>query len=628
MFRPAGFAALGLALIACPPVYETPARLDRVGVIEGFYGRPWSHRDRLDVFRFMGRVGLNLYVYAPKDDPWHRERWREAYPDSTLRRLAELVDSAAAHGVEFWFAISPGGSMVYADTADYRLLLAKIDQVRRLGIARFGLFLDDVPTTLSHAADRAAYGSLAAAHADLANRLANDLASRGAELVVTPTTYTHAWGDRGYLEELGRLADSTIPFFWTGVDVAAPTISAADAAGWGALIGRRPWVWDNYPVNDYARWRLFLGPVTGRSADLAGAIGALAANPMNEAHASMIALHTLAQYARDPGGYDPDRALAAALDELYGPEAAAALHPVVAAFRDYGWEPNVFEPLYVLRDTIALAAIQHTLADLAAGVEGLKEVRSAGSEPLEPLIAEVAPFAEALVRRAAQLERMETYRRVGDLLVYRSELDRAPAGAGAAVVDGRVDEWRPEEWRALHRAAGAGGTARIAFRRAGDTLYVALTVPDGTDDARPGHRVGEGDHVQIVVEGTPRDEPYGLTANELVAVIAPAAGELAHAFVGSLGFTGFMTKWLADNERLTMSEFLISSFGASGPDGAVRYATRRSGAGYTVEAALSVAAGPARVSVQVTDANPRARTVWSLARRAYPGNPAVYAVIP
>ncbi len=42
------------------------------GVIEGFYGPPWSHQDRLDVLRFMGREGLNTYIYAPKDDPYHR----------------------------------------------------------------------------------------------------------------------------------------------------------------------------------------------------------------------------------------------------------------------------------------------------------------------------------------------------------------------------------------------------------------------------------------------------------------------------------------------------------------------------------------------------------------------------
>jgi len=64
------------------------------GVIEGFYGPPWSHQDRLDILRFMGRVGLNVYVYAPKDDPYHRTRWREAYPEDARRRLGELVATA------------------------------------------------------------------------------------------------------------------------------------------------------------------------------------------------------------------------------------------------------------------------------------------------------------------------------------------------------------------------------------------------------------------------------------------------------------------------------------------------------------------------------------------------------
>jgi len=146
---------------------QTPARFTHAGVIEGFYGTPWSHRDRLDLLRFMGHVGLNTYVYAPKDDPYHRERWREPYPRAEAARLRELVDTARAEGVSLWYAVSPGGSMTYADSGDYAALLGKLAAVRALGVTTFGLFLDDVPTTLSHETDRRAYGSLAAAHASL-----------------------------------------------------------------------------------------------------------------------------------------------------------------------------------------------------------------------------------------------------------------------------------------------------------------------------------------------------------------------------------------------------------------------------------------------------------------------------
>ena len=42
------------------------------GAIEGFYGRPWSHEHRLRQLDFYGHNKLNVYIYGPKDDPYHR----------------------------------------------------------------------------------------------------------------------------------------------------------------------------------------------------------------------------------------------------------------------------------------------------------------------------------------------------------------------------------------------------------------------------------------------------------------------------------------------------------------------------------------------------------------------------
>jgi hyaluronoglucosaminidase len=51
-------------------------------VIEGFYGPPWSHDARLEVVEFLAGYAMNAYVYAPKSDPKHRERWRDPYDPS------------------------------------------------------------------------------------------------------------------------------------------------------------------------------------------------------------------------------------------------------------------------------------------------------------------------------------------------------------------------------------------------------------------------------------------------------------------------------------------------------------------------------------------------------------------
>ena len=37
------------------------------GVIEGFYHRPWTTEQRLDLFKKMKKFSLNSYLYAPKE---------------------------------------------------------------------------------------------------------------------------------------------------------------------------------------------------------------------------------------------------------------------------------------------------------------------------------------------------------------------------------------------------------------------------------------------------------------------------------------------------------------------------------------------------------------------------------
>src|SRR5688572_16036611 len=52
----------------------------RRGIVEGFFGPPWSMQHRAAIFQFGAARGMNTYLYAPKDDPYHREKWQEHYP--------------------------------------------------------------------------------------------------------------------------------------------------------------------------------------------------------------------------------------------------------------------------------------------------------------------------------------------------------------------------------------------------------------------------------------------------------------------------------------------------------------------------------------------------------------------
>nr|WP_281199109.1 beta-N-acetylglucosaminidase domain-containing protein [Micromonospora pallida] len=99
------------------------------GTVEGFYGPPWTHAERLAHLEFSALVGLDTYVYAPKNDPYHRSRWREAYPAEDLAHLAELVERARVLGIRFVYAISPGLDMRFADHGLVPLGLARASAV-------------------------------------------------------------------------------------------------------------------------------------------------------------------------------------------------------------------------------------------------------------------------------------------------------------------------------------------------------------------------------------------------------------------------------------------------------------------------------------------------------------------
>ena len=601
-----------------------PPQFQQTGVIEGFYGPPWSHQDRLDVIAFMGSVGLTHYYYAPKDDPYHRSRWRNPYPTGAWEQLRELVRAAQDTGVTFVFAISPGGSITYSDSADYAALEAKLLQVRTLGVSDFALFLDDVPQTLSAPSDRQRFGGLAAAHAALINRLAQDLDTLGATLVVTPTVYTTAWGSRAYLEELGDAVAADVPFFWTGVDVASRGVTVDDAREWAGLIGRAPFLWDNYPVNDFARWRLFLGPVQGRDSDLPSVTYGIVANPMNEAHASMISLATLAEYVRTPAAYDPSEALARAVDALYGERGSRLLEPFLNVYGNYWWEENVFDPLFIPGDTID---VPRTEAALERLTEALRQLGPAASSlpALRPLIDEIRPFVTQTADRLARLRQDPRYQLQDGRLAFRDELNHISAQLGVPrAIDGDIGEWSDAAWVPL-AGPSEGPAPWAALAADSNRVYVAVRVPGRAGAAYTIDRIGGGDHVALVVaRGAPRRTH--LTPDDVIVLVAPPTrGAPTAVRSRSLNVSEFMAKFLADNQNLPFSEFLVSSLGTA-PTASVNAAAQRDGSGWTVEFSIP-REGQDRLSLNlsVTSSASGSRRTYALAPLNYPGNPATFS---
>ncbi|MEU4565221.1 protein O-GlcNAcase [Micromonospora sp. NPDC023956] len=380
--------------VAGPPAGRGPA-LPLRGTVEGFYGPPWSPAERRAHLEFSADVGLNAYVYAPKNDAYHRSRWRDPYPAEELRQLADLADHARSLGIRFVYAISPGLSMRFADDADHRALAAKAAGLWDAGIESFALFFDDVPTELSRPEERDRWPGAGAAHGEACTRFVDDfLIPRGVRepLLVCPTDYAGTDAS-AYRQQFARTAPPEVVVAWTGPDIVVAAITREDVDR-AAASYRRPLVlWDNYPVNDYEPSRLFLGPLTGRATDLAGsALVGVLANPMVQAVPSRIPLASVADWARDPGRYDPADSARRALLTVAG-TGAVHLEPLVRACS--AWPPSAAQDPDLLRAIDdALAGAPAALDVLTDRLDELARGCAAAAEP-EPLVAALRPWLTA-----------------------------------------------------------------------------------------------------------------------------------------------------------------------------------------------------------------------------------------
>ena len=290
------------------------------GYIEGFYGTPWSHEQRLSVMNLMAKNRMNTVYYAPKDDIYHRDLWRDLYPEADLLKLKELVDLAAEYYMDFYWCVAPGLSMKYSDEKEFDALLEKTKQLYSIGIRNFGLLLDDIAEDLYFAEDKALYGETVNAHISLIGKYYNALLAidESIKLTICPTLY-HGAGNEYYIAKLGRNISPRIAVFWTGKDICSREITSSQAVKFIEGTYHKPLYWDNYPVNDCAMYNeMHISPIIGRDADLYKYSEGIISNCMEYAECSKIPLITFADYLWDSRNYNSELSWENAVKQVIG----------------------------------------------------------------------------------------------------------------------------------------------------------------------------------------------------------------------------------------------------------------------------------------------------------------------
>ena len=288
------------------------------GVIEGFYGTPWSHEQRLRGLAHFSDFGFNRYLLAPKDDPWHRYDWRSALSEDFLSRVSDLIAQGRKNAITVAVAISPGLTVEYSDANDVQAIMVRFKQLHSIGVREFGLFLDDIPARLQSENDSAKFNSIMQAHSYYCNAVWTELKKLDSDntLAICPLQY-HGKATEEYITEFGNALDPELALIWTGREICSEYLDVSDAKVFQANTNHTPLYWDNYPVNDVAMLHeLHVGPIEGREKGLENYSLGYFANPMDRFELSLISLSTIGDYLWDTQSYDPQLSWEYSLTQL------------------------------------------------------------------------------------------------------------------------------------------------------------------------------------------------------------------------------------------------------------------------------------------------------------------------
>ncbi|EPB8144672.1 beta-N-acetylglucosaminidase domain-containing protein [Clostridium perfringens] len=267
------------------------------GFIEGFYGVPWSHEDRMNLMKDTSEYKMNTYIYAPKDDPYHRLSWKELYPEQEAKQIAELAKAGAENNFNFCWTIHPGATLQFTDE-DFDALINKFEQLYSLGVRQFGVLFDDTDDWRN-----------GQKQAEWINKIDTEFVkAKGdvAPMIVISARYNSAWGpnmDRYFKPFMQTLHDD-IQVMWTGH--ATMSNVSKEVFEWPKVqtgVDKDLAVWWNYPVNDYCDSRILMAPLHNLNQDLDNVSGFFS-NPMNQAEASKVALYSIADYTWNTDAFD------------------------------------------------------------------------------------------------------------------------------------------------------------------------------------------------------------------------------------------------------------------------------------------------------------------------------------
>ncbi len=288
------------------------------GIVEGFYGTPWSMTARKDYSRFLKNNKFNFYLYAPKADQYLRKKWSVGFPEKHKSKLKQLANFYRREKILFGMGLSPTGLFNSFNKEEKAMLLKKISELNDFNLDVLSIQFDDMwKGNVKYLAKR---------QSEIVSFIMGF--SNARKFLFCPTFYSFSrsleknFGKRpkNYFSDLNKMLPRNVDIIWTGPKVCSDKISSVHLEKVEKMLGRKPFIWDNYPVNDGPKNCKFLniGPLKGRTPNMEKQTSGYVSNPMNQPNLSKIPLYTISQFFIKGRKYSPKHSFDLAVDKIFG----------------------------------------------------------------------------------------------------------------------------------------------------------------------------------------------------------------------------------------------------------------------------------------------------------------------
>jgi len=352
----------GTSNLNCVDLYDY-ADVKHRGIIEGYYGMPYTAAVTKDIFRFMARYKLNTYMYGAKSDPYHSHYWSEPYPETITEEqertgylsqdmLKSITDVAHACKVDFIWAIHPGTAFTgCADNSVNDRIMEKFESMYTLGIRQFGLFVDDCGLPEDITSVKADAQRLT----DLQNRIDTRWNTPGTApekmvkpLHYVPQVYAYSWVKpetaKAFFNYLSTVPEK-VHIYITGRNIwSVPNNEDINTVS--SYLGRTVSWWWNYPCNDNDMSKIFTMDIYTNFKDEAHIdnlarletlkqVNTIINNPMQQGEISKITMFSVADFCWNSDAFNNERSYQAAIPAAVGKQYAATFAFLAPYLRHY-----------------------------------------------------------------------------------------------------------------------------------------------------------------------------------------------------------------------------------------------------------------------------------------------------